>query len=147
MKKKNLIKALLDGLVQSVSLICLLDLFLSVYTSNFSLIQYTLYTIISAIICSIVYFILVLKEVNNKIIIGISLGSVLSFVVLSGIFLVSRLAFTASLFPLREINNADGILVLLTSVCFLIYVAVLKLSIFIFFLVKNNNKTRNDSLS
>lgn len=142
MNKKHFLKAVLDGFIQSLVLVCLGVFVISTYTSNLSLRQHILIGILGAILSSIVYFVLTMKESNNKAIMCYSLLSIIFFALCIIIILAFRLTFTFDFGFLRETNNSDGILLLFAIGSFILASIMLRLCIFASLVIKNIHQAK-----
>jgi len=137
MNKKIFIKAALDGLIQNLILVCSGTFLFSVYAVSLSVRQYLLAGLFGAILSAVVYVLLIPKESNNKVIICFSLIGMLFFVLSIVTMLVIRLTFTFDILPLREVNNADGILFLFAAGFFVLASITLRVCIFVVLIVRN----------
>lgn len=137
MKKRIFLKAVLDGLIQSLILVCLETFSISVYASNLSLEQHLLIGASSAVLSAVVYVVLTLKESNNKKLACFSLISILFFVLNMVSILAIRLTFRFNFMPLREVNNADGILILFIIGCYILVSIILRICVFVISIIKN----------
>ena len=139
MNKRSFVKAILDGTIQGLILFCLLLLDLSKYTLNWSIKQYLTVALCGAIFSSCVYFFLIFKESNLKGGIFFFIISVVSFAIVMLILLI--LYLNVNFFSLRELNNADGILLLLNIGCFILSSFILRIGIFATWII--NKKLKN----
>lgn len=141
MRKNFIIKAALDGLIQSLILFFSGIFLFSIYASNLSLQGYLLIGLLGAIFSTIVYIAHILKESNIKVIAFTSLTSKLFFFLFMAIMLGMHLIFRFNFLPLREINDADGILFLFTSGCFILASIIIRTCIFVVLIVMHKSKT------
>lgn len=141
MNKRILIKAVFDGLIQSLILAGLGTFSISVYSANLALEQYLLIGVICAIFSAVVYAVFTVKEFSNKKIIYFSLVGILCFVLSIVSILALYLTFSFNFVPLREINNADGILILFSIVCYILASIIFRICIFVLSIIKNTHQT------
>ena len=138
MNKKVFLKASIDGLTQGIASACLGQFLISTYTFDFTLTQCMVFGTVLAIICGSLYLGLVINERQNKSILLFSLVSILIFI---GTFLcvtIFQVSCSYSPISLREVNNADGVLLLVSMLFTFALSFVLKLSIFFLMLIKNS---------
>ena len=138
MKRICLLKSVLDGIIQFIFLIGLSTFTTSEYTQFYSLKHFMLISILGAILLTVVYLVFMIKETNNRMIVWFSLSSFCSFCLCITILFVARLTFTIDNFYMRQINNADGILIIFTLACFFLTLVVLRLCVFVMLIIKNN---------
>lgn len=141
MNKRILIKAVFDGLIQSLILVCLGIFSISEYASNLSLEQYLSVGALSAIFTSVVYIVLIPKEPNNKIFMYFSLLCIFCFVLSMVSVLAILLTLRLDLSSLRKVNNADGILILFITGGYLLASTILRVGVFVATIIKNSKKT------
>ncbi|MBR4058022.1 MAG: hypothetical protein IKK00_07855 [Oscillospiraceae bacterium] len=137
MNKRIVLKAALDGLIQSLILVCLGTFSVSVYASNLSLEKHLLIGASSAALSAFVYVALTLKESDNKKLTRFSLNSLLFFILSTVVIFAIRLTFRFGFMPLREVNHADGILLLFVIGCYILASIVLKICVYIISVIKN----------
>lgn len=133
MTMKLFCKSIADGVIHSGVLALLLNFVLSVYSQNFSTIIFILLSALCAIFVATVSFLSLLRENSNN---AIILFCVNSFVI-SAATIVLCLALKIRLFPLRETNSADGILLLMITGVFSFLSFALKFSIILLFVIRN----------
>ena len=92
---------------------------------------------IIALVTATSYFFSLFKEKSNKNTLKISAISFMSFIISSTILFA--LPFT--IFPQREIGDADGLMYMLILTFFLITAFIVRLGIFVGVLVRNKNNT------
>ena len=157
MSDKIFLKAAPDGIVQSLILFLSAEYTMSVYSSNQSVI-YQLFFIsgLCAILSATIYFLFLMKETCNKRIAFFSLSSILWFILTVVVILIILIAvptilqnqFPISVFPLREeVNNADGIWMMFVTGAFILFSFVLKLILFLTFIIRNMYKTKGKKSS
>ena len=120
MNKKVFFRAILDGVFQSLILTCLVMFTISEYTSILSLEQILLIAASCAVLSSVHYTILALKESTKKKLVYFSLTSFLGFFLSMVITVIFRISVRLNVWPLREVNNADGILILFAIGCYIL---------------------------
>lgn len=144
MNKRIFIIAVFDSFIQSLLLVCLGTFSISVYSSKLSLNQYLLIGVLSAILSAVVYVVVMLKESNNKKLVCFLLLGLLCFVLSMVLMLAILIIFKFNFIPLREVNNADGILILYTTGCYILVSFILRLCAFVISIIKNiRTKTKN----
>lgn len=142
MNKKIIFKAILDGFISSFVLNCLGIFLVSIYASNLSLEQCLLIGFLTAMLFTTVFAMLMLKESSNKAIMCYSLISIVSFAFFVAIMMVFQLTFKFDFMIIRETNNADGILLIFTIVCFVLSSVLLRACAFILLIIRNAKKNR-----
>ena len=144
--KKYVIKAMLDGFMQELILFLLTNFNLSKYTSNFTLKNILVLTVLCSVLSSVIYSIFIKKVNSIKKKISFSIISQLSFVVFALIILALRVTVSLNILPLREINNADGLLILLSTVFYIFISFIFKLFILIILCIKQRKKENNGTV-
>lgn len=131
MNKKRILNAFIDGIIQSF-----LVFFAGVFpvllnVPSLSLTQYLLLGALTGLFSAVVFFILAQKESNKRRIIQFSLFCVLWFVLCTVILLIIWSSLPVGCLPLRELNNADGLLILFTQGSYILSSLILRLCIFL----------------
>ncbi len=111
--KKNLLKAIPYGLIKSIVITVLLELYFSSFASNFSILQELFFPILAAIPFVAVYFFIVRKEKSFKSISLFFLLNLLSFVFGLAVITILMILIPHSLMEFREVSNADGLMLIL----------------------------------
>lgn len=136
-KKTIHFKSIADGVVLAFcGTKLLLDITFSQFASKMSLESHLVIGYIIALITSVIYFFLIHKERNNKNLLKISATSFLCFAVSSPILF----ALPFSIFPQREIGNADGFIIMFIFASFLVTAIVIRLGILIGMFIKNKKQ-------
>ena len=138
MKKTSYIKAIADGILQGF---CGTKLLLGLTFSQFAIETpietHLVIACLIPLITAIVYFLLIHKEQSNKNLLKLSATSFLSFVFSSPILF----AMPFTVFPQREIGDAEGIGLMLIVSFFILSAVVLRLGTFVGILVRNKKNT------
>ena len=138
MKLKQYLTSIADGVTQGFCITKVLSgIAFSQFILKITLQPFLIIGCIVALITAIFYFLLLSKERSNKNTLKISAISFLSFVVSSPILFA--LPFT--IFPQRDIGNADGLMFMLILTAFLITAVVVRLVILLGMLIKNRKNT------
>ena len=138
MKLKHYLISILDGVIQAFCATKVLSgIAFSQFVFKITLQPFLIIGCIVALITAIFYFLLLSKERSNKNTLKISAISFLSFVISSPILFA--LPFT--IFPQREISDADGLMFMLILTSFLITAVVVRLVILLGMLIKNRKNT------
>ena len=138
MKLKQYLISIADGVLQGF---CVAKVLSGIAFSQF-LLKITLYPFliigcVIALATATFYFLLLFKEKCHKNILKISATSFVSFIISSPIMFA--LPFT--IFPQREIDNADGLIFTLILTFFLITAVVVRLGIFVGIFIRNKKNT------
>lgn len=138
MKRTSYIKAIADGILQGF---CGTKLLLGLTFSQFAIETpietHLVIACLIPLITAIVYFLLIHKEQSNKNLLKLSATSFLSFVFSSPILF----AMPFTVFPQREIGDAEGIGLMLIVSFFILSAVVLRLGTFVGILVRNKKNT------
>ena len=138
MKLKQSLTSIADGVIQGFCVTkVLLGITFSQFASETPMENHLIIACIVALLTAIVYFLLMHKEQNNKKVLKITAISFLCFIVSSPIFI----ALPFSIFPQREIGDAEGIGLMLVLASFFITAFVVRLGILIGICVRNKRKT------
>ncbi len=134
MKVKKFLISTIEGVLQGF---CgtkfLLGLTFSMFASEMSLQTLLVIGCIVAIFTAIIYFLLIHKEQNNKNILRFSATSFLCFAISSPVFF----ALPFSIFPQREIGDAEGIFLILIFAFFFITAVIVRLGILVSVIFRN----------
>lgn len=138
MKKTSYFKSIADGVLQGFcGTKLLLGLTFSQFATEIPLETYLVIGCFIAIFTAVIYFLLIHKEQSNKNLLKLSAISFLCFAVSSPILFA--LPFT--IFPQRELGNADGFLIMFVFTSFFITAIVVRLGILVGVLVRNKRKS------
>ena len=139
-KKKFYLQAIVDGSLRSF-LGSLLDVFiLSIYASNLAFEHFVIIALICGILSSTLYWVFIRKENSNKSIIIFSLLSMGGCIVSYGIILMLQIFGWFVSLPVREVNNADGLIVMMIAGVYLGSAFLMRLAIFIWQIARNSHK-------
>ena len=137
MKFKQYLISIADGIFQGF---CGTKLLLGVTFSQFAseapLQTHIIIGCLIALFTAIIYFLFMHEEGNNKNLLKFSAISFLCFIVSSPILF----ALPFSIFPQREIGNADGFIIMFIFTSFLITAIVIRLGILIGMFIKNKKQ-------
>ena len=142
MKKNIMLKSAFDGIIQTFGLMFLSVFVTSELAKNVSLKQLLHISSLGAALLSNYYLLVLLREVSNKTIIWFSLGSICSLSLCIAILFAVQLTCPIDIFSMRKLNDADGIVILFTTGCFVLSSALLRLCVFIALLIKNMYQSR-----
>ena len=138
MKLKQSLTSIADGVIQGFCVTKVLSgIAFSQFVLKITLQPFLIIGCIIALVTATFYFLLLFKEKSNKNILKISAISFLSFVFSSPILFA--LPFT--IFPQREIVDADGLMYMLILTFFLITAVIVRLGIFVGILIRNKKNT------
>ena len=135
---KKLLTYTIDGIVQALCLRLLFCFLLSLPSQN-NLSLVLIFGIFLVLFTAIVYIHILYRTRRNLQILLILLSNIFSFVVCSALILLIDITFPYTLFELRETNNADGILILISGFLFLSTCVFLKLVILIVMVIKRRS--------
>lgn len=135
--KRNVLKAIPYGFIKGIVITVLLELYLSSFARNISVgLEFGL-SALAAILFAAVYFILERKEKSFKSISLFFLLNLLSFVFGLAAITLLIILLPHSLIEFREINNADGLMLILDLSCFIGISLILELAVSAVVLLKN----------
>lgn len=138
MKFKQYLISIADGVILAFcGTKVLLGITFSQFASETPMENHLIIACIVALLTAIIYFLLIRKERSIKNILKLSAISFLCFVISSPI----QLALPFSIFPQREIGDAEGIGLMLVLASFFITAVVVRLGILIGVWVRNKRKT------
>lgn len=142
---RNLVTSALDGIVQAVGMIAICVLIIFDPMLFFSVEQYLIASVVIAAISAGLYFLALFEEKNCKRIIWFTLGSISCFIICIALFFVTQLTLPIYVFPMHELNNGDGILILLSVGIYIMCSVALRLCILVGLLIRNwyQDKTSN----
>ncbi len=135
--KRNVLKVIPYGFIKGIVITVLLELYLSSFARNISVgLEFGL-SALAAILFAAVYFILERKEKSFKSISLFFLLNLLSFVFGLAAITLLIILLPHSLIEFREINNADGLMLILDLSCFIGISLILELAVSAVVLLKN----------
>ena len=135
--KRNVLKVIPYGFIKGIVITVLLELYLSSFARNISVgLEFGL-SALAAIPFAAVYFILERREKNFKSISLFFLLNLLSFVFGLAAITILIILLPHSLIEFREINNADGLMLILDLSCFIGISLILELAVSAVVLLKN----------
>lgn len=135
--KRNVLKVIPYGFIKGIVITVLLELYLSSFARNISVgLEFGL-SALAAIPFAAVYFILERKEKSFKSISLFFLLNLLSFVFGLAAITILIILLPHSLIEFREINNADGLMLILDLSCFIGISLILELAVSAVVLLKN----------
>lgn len=138
--KRNVLKVIPYGFIKGIVITVLLELYLSSFARNISVgLEFGL-SALAAIPFAAVYFILERREKNFKSISLFFLLNLLSFVFGLAAITILIILLPHSLIEFREINNADGLMLILDLSCFIGISFVLECGISAVIFLKNKGK-------
>lgn len=135
--KRNVLKVMSYGFIKGIVITVLLELYLSSFARNISVgLEFGLSSL-AAIPFAAVYFILERREKNFKSISLFFLLNLLLFVFGLAAITILIILLPHSLIEFREINNADGLMLILDLSCFIGISLILELAVSAVVLLKN----------
>ena len=138
MKLKQYLTSIADGIIQSFCVTKVLSgIAFSQFVLKITLQPFLIIGCIIALATATSYFFSLSKEKSNKNTLKISAISFISFIISSPILFA--LPFT--IFPQREIGDADGLMYMLILTFFLITAVIVRLGIFVGILIRNKKNT------
>ncbi len=111
--KRNILKAIPYGFIKSIVITVLLELYLSSFASNLSVLQELFFPVLAAIPFVAVYFFIIRKQKSIKSISLLFLLNLLSFILGLAVIAMLMILIPHSLIEFREVNNADGLMLVL----------------------------------
>lgn len=111
--KRNILKAIPYGFIKSIVITVLLELYLSSLASNLSVVQELFFPVLAAIPFVVVYFFIIRKEKSIKSILLLFLLNLLTFIFGLAVIAMLMILIPHSLIEFREVNNADGLMLVL----------------------------------
>ncbi len=111
--KRNVLKAIPYGFIKSIVITVLLELYLSSLASNLSVLQELFFPVLAAIPFVVVYFFIIRKEKSIKSILLLFLLNPLTFIFGLAVIAMLMILIPHSLIEFREVNNADGLMLVL----------------------------------
>ena len=138
MKLKQSLSSIADGVIQSFCVTKVLSgVAFSQFVLKITLQPFLIIGCIIALATASSYFFSLSKEKSNKNTLKFSAISFMSFIISSPILFA--LPFT--IFPQREIGDADGLMYMLILTFFLITAVIVRLGIFVGILIRNKKNT------
>lgn len=142
MKNSIFLKSVISGMSQGIIFYVLNEFFISICAQELLLNCQLMICGVGAIALALIYFLFICMESDNKKIIKFALldtlWSIFSLIV---VFVIYQM-FSFHLFPIRQINEADGILLLVTNIVSILLPLILKSIIFLIVITKNICKKR-----
>ena len=143
MKSKCFVYSALDGIGQFCGAVCLSLIITSESANNLPSFHLLLGSLLGAVLMTMPYFLLFAKETSNGKLVLCSLGSICLFFLCAVVVFVVRLSLPIVRCPSRELNNASGILIMITVGTYVLASFVLRMLIFLYLLVRNKKKQTN----
>ena len=135
--KREFLKAIPYGFIKSIVITVLLELYLSSFASNLSVLQELFFPVLAAIPFVAVYFFIARKENSFKSISLFFLLNLLSFVFGLAVITVLMILIPYGLIEFREANNADGLMLMLDLSYFIGISVILELAVSVAVFLKN----------
>lgn len=135
--KRNVLKAIPYGFIKSIVITVLLELYLSSLASNLSVLQELFFPVLAAIPFVVVYFFIIRKEKSIKSILLLFLLNLLTFIFGLAVIAMLMILIPHSLIEFREVNNADGLMLVLDLSYFIGISLILELVVSAVVLLKN----------
>ena len=142
MSKKIILKSIFDGLAQSLILIGLGVICVSDYSSALSLKQLLILGVLCTIPSTAIYAVFALKETKNNKLVYFSLTDAFCFALCIMVLLIIGITFNFEFLNLQETNNANGIMLLFTQVCYILVSFVLRIFCFVLLIVTTHRTNR-----
>lgn len=127
--KRNVLKAIPYGFIKSIVITVLLELYLSSLASNLSVLQELFFPVLAAIPFVVVYFFIIRKEKSIKSILLLFLLNLLTFIFGLAVIAMLMILIPHSLIEFREVNNADGLMLVLDLSYFIGISLILELAV------------------
>ena len=135
--KRNVLKAIPYGFIKSIVITVLLELYLSSLASNLSVLQELFFPVLAAIPFVVVYFFIIRKEKSIKSILLLFLLNLLTFIFGLAVIAMLMILIPHSLIEFREVNNADGLMLVLDLSYFIGISLILELAVSAAIFLKN----------
>ncbi len=136
--KKEYKKSILDGIIQG-ALVCFFPKYIvSVFFVDEPIELNIVFTIILCVLSIISFYYLILRK-KEKILLN-SFISFMMFLTILTLNFINLFTLNIKILPLREISNADGLLILLLMYLYLVPVVILRLFAFMIALVIKKRK-------
>ena len=132
-------KILIDVVVRALLLTVFSDLLLTGYIINVPILG-TIIVVISTFVPVLLSWIFTKSEKKNKRILGFALSSFLLGHFLWLVLMLLSVAFKIRLFPTDYMSNASPMLFLMAIPCALLCIALLRIIVFSFFILRNVKK-------
>ena len=137
MNKTYFTKAIIDGLIHSCFFTFLGRIVVLIYSSNRDVYLCALIVLLFAILSATIHFVLMAKVKDKKTLMFFSITCILSFILCSLIILLINITFKFSVFPIKESNNVDGLLILFASCSYLLLSTIIRMGILIALAIRN----------
>lgn len=140
---------LMDGLLFIVGLVAV-NIFITLPSSaDFELQHYFYIAIAFGLILSLLHAVFLSKMENNKDIVKHKIKCILFSVITLILVFVLSVAIPERIFPVRLLNNADGLILLFANQCYVLVSVFSRVTISIVLVVKNmlRDKTGDGSMS
>ena len=111
--KRNVLKVIPYGFIKSIVITVLLELYLSSFARNISVGLVFGLSALAAIPFVVVYFFIIRKEKSIKSILLLFLLNLLTFIFGLAVIAMLMILIPHSLIEFREVNNADGLMLVL----------------------------------
>lgn len=141
MKNRIVLRAAIDGIFQGFLLFILGEFLISIYAQKFSLEKQLLLCGILAISSAIVYYFLLFRSFYNKVI-KFSLYSIVWFCISVFLMFINYLTVSFHILPIRQLNEGDGIILIITDVAFILLSIFSKLTVFLISLIKSKKNKK-----
>lgn len=135
--KRNILKAIPYGFIKGIVITVLLELYLSSFANNLSVLQELFFPVLAAIPFAAVYFFIARKEKSFKSISLFFLLNLLSFVFGLAVITILMILIPHGLIEFREANNADGLMLVLDLSYFIGISLLLELAVSAAIFLKN----------
>ncbi len=136
--KKEYKKSILDGIIQGV-LVCFFPKYIvSVFFVDEPIELNIVFTIILCVLSIISFYYLILRK-KEKILLN-SFISFMVFLIILTLNFINLFTLNIKILPLREVSNADGLLILLLMYLYLVPTVILRLFAFMIALVIKKRK-------
>lgn len=140
MSKRLAFKAVLDGFIGGSVLYLIGSLLVSSYAVDLNITHYLLLGLLPAILYALLFVILTHNISSIKTVLYYFLISVFSSVLWIFILINGTTVFGIDFFPVREANNADGLLILFISGCFAFASVVLRCCVLVVRIILKKTK-------
>ena len=147
--KNFLIKISIKSFIESTLLFIICEFMVSVFFLNQPIEVCFVVSILGAFFSSLVYFLLFIKESNNKVFTIATILSVLLTFIIHVIYFILLICGYLNIFPTRETNSADGLLILISVNTYVLFIMAFNTIVFLFIFIRNfikkarNNKGNN----
>ena len=139
--KKEYKKSILDGIIQGV-LVCFFPKYIvSVFFVDEPIELNIVFTIVLCVLSIISFYYLILRK-KEKILLN-SFISFMVFLIILTLNFINLFTLNIRILPLREVSNADGLLILLLMYLYLVPTVILRLIAFIIAFIIKKIKWKN----